>query len=174
MFADLKLYDVPRTVGAAVRQLRQRPVALVTVHGDGAILRAACREKGNLGILAVTALTSLDSADLGDLGYQTEVEDLVVARSRQAQEIGCYGVVASGREVRAVRRSLGWHLAVVVPGIRPRVGAPADDQKRTVDVEEAFENGADHIVVGRPIRTAPDPVRAAESIQERIRGLFPE
>ena len=171
IFADLKLYDVPETVAAAVRQLRKRPITFVTVHGNDSILEAACREKGDLEILAVTVLTSLDQRDLRDMGYQVDVHDLVLSRARRAQEIGCAGVIASGLEARPLREHLGEDLIIVTPGIRPAENRPADDQKRVVTVEQAIRNGADYVVVGRPIRNAPDPYQAAMRIQETIRGL---
>lgn len=172
VFADLKLFDVPETVAAAVRRIRERPVSFVTVHGNDGILEAACREKGDLKILAVTALTSLDQGDLKDLGFQTDVHELVLSRARRALEIGCDGVVSSGLEARALKEHLGEKLLIVTPGIRPVENRPADDQKRVVDVEQAIRNGADYIVVGRPIRNAPDPYQAAMDIQGTLQGLF--
>ena len=172
VFVDLKLFDVPETVRSAVRQLRNWPVSLTTVHGNDGILEAACREKGDLKILAVTVLTSLDQGDLKDLGFEVDVERLVLSRARRALEIGCDGVVSSGLEAREIREQLGDKLLIVTPGIRPVENRPADDQKRVVDVEQAFRNGADYIVVGRPIRNAPDPYQAALAIQGTILGLF--
>ncbi|HEV2855647.1 MAG TPA: orotidine-5'-phosphate decarboxylase [Thermoanaerobaculia bacterium] len=172
VFLDLKLYDIPETVARAVRALRERPVTFLTVHGDGAILEAAGREKGDLKILAVTVLTSLDRAGLRELGFAGEVSDLVLARARRAQETGCDGVIASGQEAKALRDHLGRDLLIVTPGIRPSGNRPADDQKRVVTVEEALRGGADHIVVGRPIRDAADPYEAALQIQGTIEGLF--
>lgn len=172
VFLDLKLYDIPETVARAVRALRERPVTFLTVHGDGAILEAACREKGSLRILAVTVLTSLDQAALRELGFAGEVSDLVLARARRAQETGCDGVIASGREAKALRDQLGGDLLIVTPGIRPAETRPADDQKRVVTVEEALRGGADYLVVGRPIRDAADPYEAALQIQGTIEGLF--
>jgi orotidine-5'-phosphate decarboxylase len=173
VFVDLKLFDVPETVAAAVRQLRHRPVALTTVHGNDGILEAACREKGDLKILAVTVLTSLDQGDLKDLGFEVDVEKLVLSRARRALELGCDGVVSSGLEARALRQHLGDRLLIVTPGIRPVENRPSDDQKRVTNVEEAFRAGADYIVVGRPIRNAPQPEQAAAAIQESIARLFP-
>jgi len=174
IFADLKLYDVPETVAAAVRQLRKRPITFTTVHGNDSIMAAAAREKGDLKILAVTVLTSLDQNDLRDLGYHAEIGDLVLARARRAQETGCDGVIASGLEARALRRELGEDFLIVTPGIRPvETDRPADDQKRVVNVEQAIRNGADYIVVGRPIRNAPDPYQAAMGIQETLRTSTP-
>ncbi len=172
VFADLKLFDVPETVRSAVRQLSKRPITLTTVHGNDGILEAACREKGDLKILAVTVLTSLDQGDLTDLGFEVDVHRLVLSRARRALEIGCDGVVSSGLEARALREHLGEKLLIVTPGIRPVENRPADDQKRVVTVEQALRNGADYIVVGRPIRNAPDPYQAALAIQGTIEGLF--
>ncbi len=172
VFADLKLFDVPETVRSAVRQLAKRPITLTTVHGNDGILEAACREKGNLKILAITVLTSLDQGDLEDLGFAVDVHRLVLSRARRALEIGCDGVVSSGLEAKALREHLGEKLLIVTPGIRPVENRPTDDQKRVVTVEQALRNGADYIVVGRPIKNAPDPYQAALQIQGTIEGLF--
>jgi orotidine-5'-phosphate decarboxylase len=170
VFVDLKFFDVPNTVASAVRQLRGKPVAFATVHGNDEILRAACQEKSGVKILAVTVLTSLDDADLRDLGFQVNAQALALSRARRAIEIGCDGVIASGIEAADLRGHLGEKFLIVVPGIRPV--ANRDDQKRVVDVEDAFKTGADYIVVGRPIKNAPDPKAAAEDMQRRIAGLF--
>lgn len=172
VFVDLKFFDVPATVGAAVRQLRGRNVSFVTVHGNQAILEAAAANKGDVQVLGVTVLTSLDAGDMADLGFDCDIRALVTSRARRALEAGCDGVISSGLEAPDLRDALGARLMVVVPGIRPVDNKPADDQKRTVDVEEAFHRGADHIVVGRPIRAADDPKAAAEAIQQRIAVLF--
>lgn len=169
-FVDLKFFDVPNTVGSAVRALRKQPASFATVHGNDEILKAAVAEKGDLKILAVTALTSLDNGDLRALGFGVDVPELVLSRARRALQIGCDGIVSSGLEAERVRSELGEKLLIVVPGIRPV--ANVDDQKRTIDVEDAFRLGADYIVVGRPIRAAPDPAEAAESIQRRIAAAF--
>lgn len=173
VFVDLKFFDVPQTVASAVSQLRGRGVTFTTVHGNDAILQAACAAAGEVQILAVTALTSLDRHDMEDLGFHTDLSALVLSRARRARDLGCTGVIASGQEAARLRRELGPDLRIVIPGIRPRERTTADDQKRTVDVEEAFHNGADHIVVGRPIRQAADPHAAAAAIQTRIAALFP-
>jgi len=171
IFADLKLYDVPETVAAAVRQLRKRPITFTTVHGNDSIMAAAAREKGDLKILAVTVLTSLDQNDLRDLGYHADIGVLVLARAKRAKETGCDGVIASGLEAQALRRELRDDFLIVTPGIRPVEDRPADDQKRVLNVEQALRNGADYIVVGRPIRNAPDPYKAAMRIQETLRTV---
>jgi orotidine-5'-phosphate decarboxylase len=172
VFVDLKFFDVPQTVSSAVRQLARRGADFATVHGNDAILEAACAVKEDLRILAVTVLTSLDVADMQALGFQTDIPALVLSRARRALAIGCDGVVSSGLEASRLRRELGDKLLIVVPGIRPAHNRPVDDQKRTMDVEEAFLAGTDHIVVGRPIHGAADPRAAAEDIQNRIAALF--
>jgi orotidine-5'-phosphate decarboxylase len=171
IFVDLKFFDVPATVGRAVARLARRGVTFATVHGNQGIMEAAADAKGDLKILAVTALTSLDRGDLDDLGFQCDVGKLVLSRARRALEAGCDGVVASGLELPAMRREVDHRLLVVTPGIRPVDNRPDDDQKRVVTVEQAFSYGADHIVVGRPIRDAADPRKAAEAIQQTIAGV---
>ena len=173
IFLDLKLFDVPATVAGAVRNLKGRGVTYATVHGNQAIMEAAAGAADGFGILAVTVLTSLDRGDLDDLGFQCDVEALVLSRARRALAAGCAGVVSSGLEAKMLRAGVDDRLIVVTPGIRPVENRPADDQKRVVSVADAFANGADHIVVGRPIRDAADPRAAAESIQATIAGLFP-
>jgi orotidine-5'-phosphate decarboxylase len=173
IFADLKFFDVPATVGRAVGRLASRGVTFTTVHGNQGIMEAAAAAKGDLKILAVTALTSLDRGDLDDLGFRCEVGELVLSRARRALEAGCDGVVASGLELGELRRMLDNRLLIVTPGIRPVENRPEDDQKRVVTVEQAFTDGADHIVVGRPIRNAANPRAAAEAIQESITNIFP-
>ena len=172
VFADLKLYDIPETVRRAVANLRGRGIAFATVHGERSIMEAAAKEKGEVKILAVTVLTSFDRADLEEMGYAGDVGQLVLARARGALESGCDGVIASGLEAPRIKAEFGDRLLVVAPGIRPAGDRPADDQKRTVDVAQAFASGADYIVVGRPIREAADPRAAAEAIQATIASIF--
>ncbi len=169
VFADLKFFDVPATVGRAVERLASRGVTFATVHGNQGIMEAAAASKGELKILAVTVLTSLDRGDLDDLGFACDVQDLVLSRARRALEAGCDGVVASGLELPAMRAAIDRRLLVVTPGIRPVDNRPVDDQKRVVTPEQAFSDGADFIVVGRPIRDAQDPRAAALSIQDGVR-----
>ncbi|MCB1963189.1 MAG: orotidine-5'-phosphate decarboxylase [Rhodocyclaceae bacterium] len=174
VFVDLKFFDVPETVRSAIRALSTRGATLATIHGNQSIMEAAVKDKGALKVLAVTALTSLDQGDLDDLGFQCSVEQLVLSRARRALETGIDGIVSSGLEAPMIRRELGDRLLVVTPGIRPVENKPADDQKRTVDVAQALRNGADYIVVGRPIRNAADPRRAAQDIQHTIATVFPD
>jgi orotidine-5'-phosphate decarboxylase len=173
VFVDLKFFDVPETVRSAVRALAGSGATFATVHGNQAIMEAAVRDKGDhLKILAVTVLTSLDRGDLDDLGFTCDVEKLVLSRARRALEAGVDGIVSSGLEAPMIRNELGQKLLVVTPGIRPVENKPADDQKRTVDVAQAFRNGADYIVIGRPIRQAPDPRVAALAVQRTIAQVF--
>lgn len=168
VFADFKLYDIPETVRRAVANLRGCGATFLTVHGHRSVMQAAAQEKGSLKILAVTVLTSFDQRDLDEMGATKSTEELVLARARGAAESGCDGVIASGLEAARLKAEFGERLLVVTPGIRPVADRPADDQKRTVDVAEAFRNGADYIVVGRPIRQAADPRAAAQAIQATI------
>lgn len=166
VFADLKLFDIPATVAAAVRQLSKHEVDFCTVHGNDGMLRAAAEAKGGMKVLAVTALTSLDQGDLDDLGFRCDVKALVLSRARRALEAGCDGVVSSGLEVPELRREVNHSLVAVCPGIRPV--SNDDDQQRVVTPARAIRNGADYLVVGRPIRDASDPADAAEAIQSEI------
>jgi orotidine-5'-phosphate decarboxylase len=148
------------------------------VHGHRSLMQAAAEEKGEMKILAVTLLTSFDQRDLEEMGATRSTEELVLARARGALDTGCDGVIASGLEARRLKAEFGDKLLVVTPGIRPFDERPnakraGDDQKRTVDVAQAFANGADYIVVGRPIHQALDPRAAAEGIQRSMAAIFP-
>lgn len=171
VFVDLKFFDIPATVGRAIRALSKKGVDLATIHGNDSIMQAAAAEKGDLKVLAVTALTSLDRGDLDDLGFQCDIKELVLSRAKRALSIGCDGIVSSGLEVPMIRAELDHKLLVITPGVRP-VDNRDDDQKRVVSVEQAFQNGADYIVVGRPIRDAENPRSTAEKIQGQIASLF--
>ncbi len=166
VFADLKLFDIPATVAGAVRQLARHQIDFCTVHGNDGMLRAAAEHKGEMQVLAVTALTSLDQGDLDDLGFSCDTRALVLSRARRALEAGCDGVVSSGLEVPTLREEVDHALITVCPGIRPVHND--DDQQRVVAPGEAIRNGADFLVVGRPIRDAKDPRAMAESIQAEI------
>lgn len=170
IFVDLKFFDVPATVGRAVKQLNGKGVTFATIHGNDSIMKAAAENKGDVQILAVTVLTSLDRGDLDDLGFACDVKELVLSRAKRAVELGCDGVVASGHEASAMRERLGDGFMVITPGIRPVDND--DDQKRVVTAAQAFSNGADYIVVGRPIRDAADPKVAADALQAEIASVY--
>jgi orotidine-5'-phosphate decarboxylase len=173
IFADLKFFDIPATVGAAVRSLKNRGASFVTVHGNQAIMESAAENKGDsLKVMAVTALTSLDRGDLDDLGFDCDVSELVLSRAKRALEAGCDGVISSGIEAPQLRKHINEKLLVITPGIRPVENKPCQDQKRIVTVEKAFSNGADYIVIGRPIRDANNSRLAAENIQKSIDIIF--
>ena len=169
VFCDLKFFDIPATVGSAVRSLKDRGATFVTVHGNRSIMEAAAENKGDtLKVLGVTVLTSLDRGDLDDLGFDCNIDELVLSRAKQCLEAGCDGVISSGLEVPKLRQFVDEKLLVVSPGIRPVDNKPVGDQKRVVTVETAFKNGCDYIVVGRPIRDAESPRAAAELMQAQI------
>jgi orotidine-5'-phosphate decarboxylase len=170
---DLKFFDIPETVHLAIQQVKNRGVFLTTIHGNDAIIKAAVADKGNVKVLAVTVLTSFDESDMRQMGMSGAVEDLVLIRARKAIELGCDGVVSSALEVKTLRGQLGDGFYSVTPGIRPSSSVPVqDDQKRIATAKLAMVNGADHIVVGRPIRDAGDPIRVIKQLQEEIgRGL---
>ena len=173
-FVDLKFFDIPATVAGVVRGLGRWPVHYCTIHGwHPAMMQAAAEANAgsDMRLLAVTVLTSMDGQDLRSMGISGEPEEIVVERARAAQAAGIDGVIASGLEAGPIRRATGAGFSIVCPGIRP--GGPAgDDQKRSVGVARAFADGADAIVVGRPIRQAPDPRAAAEAIQAEIRAAI--
>jgi orotidine-5'-phosphate decarboxylase len=171
VFADLKLFDIPQTVASSIAQLARTTTKFVTVHGNQDILAAAVGAKADMQVLAVTALTSMDNNDLQDLGFQCNVEELVFSRAKRALEVGCDGIVSSGLEVSKIRQEFADKLITVIPGIRP-VQNSFDDQKRSVSLSQAFNNGADYIVVGRPIVQTDNPSLAANNMQQEIAQIF--
>ncbi|WP_423823130.1 orotidine-5'-phosphate decarboxylase [Salinisphaera sp. SPP-AMP-43] len=170
VFVDVKLFDVPATVAAAVARLDARDVDFITIHGNQSIMEAAgAARKGSAKILAVTALTSLDRGDMTDLGFDCDIDELVLSRARRALQAGCDGIVSSGLELERLRAEAPETLITVTPGIRPVDNdAPPDDQKRVMTPARAIAAGADYLVVGRPIRQAADPAAAAAAIQDEI------
>ncbi len=173
VFVDAKLLDIERTTAAAARAIAALGAHFLTVHAHGATIRAAVEGCGDSGlkILAVTVLTSFGPEDLAEMGATASVEDLVLARTRIAREAGAGGVIASGREAAAIRAMAGGDLTIVTPGIRS-AGVGADDQKRITTPAQAIAAGADHIVVGRQITTAPDPRAEAERLLAEIAGAL--
>lgn len=171
VFVDLKFFDIPETVARAVRSLSERGATYCTIHGNQSMMQAAAQAKTNgLKVLAVTALTSLDRGDLDDLGFTCDVADLVLSRARRALAAGCDGVVSSGLEARRLRAEAPRELIVVTPGIRPvdNDAAGLGDQKRVMTPAQAIAAGADHLVVGRPIRDAADPHATVAAIVAEI------
>lgn len=172
IFLDMKFHDIPATVRGAMGSAATLGVDFVTVHCDEGkgLLRAAVEGAGTTKVLGVTVLTSLSEEGLAEAGIDprfADVKELVVHRARTAREAGCAGIVCSGREARAVREALGPETLIITPGIRS-AGDAAGDQLRTSTPAEAVANGADYIVVGRPIRKAADPVEAAARIAGEI------
>lgn len=167
---DLKFFDIPETVKLAVEQVNNRGVSFATIHGNDPIVRAAVSAKGDLNLLAVTVLTSFGEEDLREMGMTGTVADLVHFRAKRALELGCDGIVSSGLEAERLRTSLGEKLLIVTPGIRPgpNVSDGDDDQKRIVTAGLAITNGANHVVVGRPISKAADPIAVIEGMQQDI------
>lgn len=171
VMVDLKFFDIPETVRLAVAQLNNRGVTFATIHGNDPIIRAAVEAKGDLALLAVTVLTSFGQEDMQAMGMTQSIEDLVYFRARRALELGCDGVVSSGLEAKRLRDKLGAKLLIVTPGIRPaaNIRDQQDDQQRIVTARQAIADGADYLVVGRPITKAPDPLEVINMLQEEIR-----
>ncbi|PCJ73844.1 MAG: orotidine-5'-phosphate decarboxylase [Rhodobacteraceae bacterium] len=174
VFLDMKLFDIGQTVENAVAGLAQFDLDFLTVHGDPNVVRAAVAGRGdtNLKILAVTILTSLDRSDL-DLAMirDGDIQSIVVERARQAFIAGADGVIASPQEaamIRALPEAAG--KLIVTPGVRP-AGTNTDDQKRVASPAIAINDGADHIVVGRPVWRAEDPVSAVRMIKAELAAI---
>ena len=174
IFLDMKLFDIGATVEAAVRGLAQYDLDFLTVHGDPHVVRAAKEGASGKGlkILAVTILTSLDRADLdASLIKQGDLHDLVLERAARAFDAGADGVIASPQEAAAIRAlPEAEGRLIVTPGVRP-AGAALGDQKRVASPAQAIADGADHIVVGRPIWQAANPRAAADAILSEISGI---
>ena len=170
VFIDAKLLDIEATVERATAAIARSGVEFLTVHAlDCKTLDAAVRGRAGteLKLLGVTVLTNLDRDDLKEQGVDRAPQDLAVYRAMLAQEAGLDGVVASGEETEALRQALGPGPLIVTPGIRPK-GSEVHDQARTVTPAQAIEAGADYLVVGRSITSAPDPRAAAEAIVAEI------
>jgi orotidine-5'-phosphate decarboxylase len=168
-FLDLKLHDIPNTVERATAQAARLGARFLTIHAYPQTMRAAVAgAKGSgLELLAVTILTSYDDTDVLDAGYRFGVVELVRRRAEQAQALGVDGLVASAAEAAGIRLAVGKSMILVTPGIRP-VGAEAGDQKRVATPRSAIHDGADYLVVGRPITAAGDPRAAAAAIVAEI------
>jgi orotidine-5'-phosphate decarboxylase len=169
IFLDLKLHDIPNTVERATAQAAKLGARFLTVHAYPQTMRAAVAGARGSGmqILAVTVLTSYDDTDLFDAVYRFGVVETVRRRAEQALELGVDGLVASPAEAAMARQTVGARLLLVTPGIRP-AGGTVGDQKRVATPAEAIRNGADYLVVGRPVTQSPDPRVAADAIIAEI------
>ena len=180
VFLDLKLHDIPNTVAEGLCSLMDEKVSLLNIHASGGYMMmktAAKRLKEEATrrgisaprIIAVTVLTSLGEAEWREMGQTEPIAEKVVRLAKLAQRAGLDGVVASPQEAAAIRRACGNDFIIVTPGIRPLEATP-DDQSRVASPAEALRNGATHLVVGRPVRTADNPRAAAQAILEEMRG----
>jgi orotidine-5'-phosphate decarboxylase len=171
IFLDLKLHDIPNTVARATEQVAGLGATFLTIHAYPQTMRAAAEAARGSGLklLAVTVMTSYDDADLAAAGYALGVKDLVARRAAQAREAGVDGLILSPEEVAAMRALLGPGMLLVTPGVRP-AGAAVGDQKRVMTPARAIREGADHLVVGRPVTQASDPRAAAQAIVAEIAG----
>lgn len=179
IFLDLKLHDIPMTVQRAMAVIADLPVSLTTVHcGESpAMLEAAVTgSKGRVKVLGVTVLTSVAASDLEIAGYRDDmVSDLgrlVLHKAAMARDAGCSGIVCSGQEAARVKEQMGQSFLAVTPGVRPDwETTKKDDQRRVVTPAIAVNNGADYLVIGRPIRDAHDPIEAAQRIAQEINNI---
>jgi orotidine-5'-phosphate decarboxylase len=173
VFFDLKLHDIPNTVERATAQIAETGATFMTVHAYPQTLAAAAKGAADsrLGILGVSILTSMSDDDAARAGYGLGIADLVRRRARQAQENHAAGLVCSPLEIGAVRETVGASLKIVTPGVRP-AGSDKGDQKRVMTPFEAISAGADHLVVGRPITQAKDPVAAAKEIVDEVESAL--
>ncbi len=182
IFLDLKFHDIPATVKNAFLAASAYGVTYTTVHcdeGRGLLRSVVENNPSGTKILAVTVLTSLEREDLKQLGYKdryvNDITELVILKARIAKEAGCSGVICSGLEVEKVKAELGRDFLVVTPGIRPAWSLGGkDDQKRIITPQQAIKSGADYIVVGRPIRTAEEPIEAAKRVLDEIEMAISE
>ncbi|MCA1957034.1 MAG: orotidine-5'-phosphate decarboxylase [Nitrospira sp.] len=173
IFLDLKFLDIEETVRRATARVASMGVEFLTIHANRKALTAAVEGRAGsaLKLLAVTVLTNFDDHDLREMGIQRSIQDLVTARALLASEIGCDGVIASGREATAIRQKVGPRFAIVTPGVRP-AGKGTDDHARVTTPSQAIAEGADYLVIGRPIRDAADPPAAVEAIVAEMQAAF--
>ena len=176
VFLDLKVLDIAETVQRTTARVADMGVSFLTVHAERKALSAAVKGREAdpaMKILAVTVLTNVEPADLRESGYDGTVEQVVVARARVAADVGCDGVIASGKEPEAIRSAIDSPLLIMTPGVRP-AGQGVDEHARAVTPRQAIHAGADYVVVGRPIRDAPDPGAAAQAIVDEMQAAFDE
>ena len=173
IFLDLKLYDIPNTVAVAVQSISKLPVDLLTIHCSGGYemmsraVESANQHNSNLEILGVTVLTSMNDNNMAELNIQHNAAEQVEQLALLAQKANVQGLVCSPLEVQNLRRKLGNNIKLVTPGVRP-AGSDAQEQKRVATPSDALKNGSSHLVIGRPILKADDPVQAFENIIQEI------
>jgi orotidine-5'-phosphate decarboxylase len=180
VFLDLKLHDIPATVGRAMARISDLGVAFTTVHvGETPRMLEAAVEgsRGKVGILGVTVLTSVSAEDLKTAGYREEFYNnlprTVTHRAQIAHKTGCAGVICSGLEAQQIKEKLGTDFLAVTPGIRPAwTATDREDQQRITTAAQAITAGADYLVIGRPIRDAEDPKQAAARIAQEIENVL--
>lgn len=180
IFLDLKLHDIPQTVSRAVGRIADLGVTFITVHcGENRrMLEAAVAgSQGKVGVLGVTVLTSVSSADIEAAGFRSDLHSdlsrLVLQRAEMAKSAGCAGVICSGLEAKAIKAALGPDFLAVTPGIRPLWSVTNnDDQQRITTPAQAIADGADYLVIGRPIKDADDPKEAVLRITKEIGSVI--
>lgn len=172
IFQDWKLHDIGAQVEGAAKAACSGACDLLTVHAEPQVMRAAVKGRGtgSTKIIGVTVMTSLNQADLNEMGYGTALAELVMLRVEQAVQCGLDGIVASPHEAAMIRARVPDNFLIVTPGVRPE-GSDVNDQQRIATPQDAFLNGASHVVVGRPISRAADPVTAAQSILAAIHNV---
>jgi orotidine-5'-phosphate decarboxylase len=171
VFFDLKMLDIDNTIEKGVAAIAKTGATMLTIHAYPRTMRVAAKAAAGSGltVLGVTVLTSMDDADVREAGYARDAAGLVALRAEQAKAAGIDGIVCSPNEAAMVRAIVGPKLAIVTPGVRP-AGAAVGDQKRVMTPANALAAGATHLVVGRPITAAPDPVAAARAVLAEMAG----
>ena len=172
LFLDLKLHDIPNTVSKSVLQVADLAPMFLTVHASGgrAMINAAAQSLPATKITAVTVLTSLDSADLKEVGMGKDAQDLAIQLAKLSVSAGAKAIVCSPKEISQIRNAVGDQVLIITPGVRPSGTLSSDDQKRTMDPKTAIAEGADYLVIGRPITKAADISHAAKMILQEIKG----
>jgi len=180
VFLDLKLHDIPATVSRAMAGIAELGVRFATVHcgeSQKMLEAAVAGSRGDVAILGVTVLTSVSAEDIEAAGYRPDyyhdMSGLVIQKAAMAKAVGCAGIVCSGLEAPVIKRRFGKEFVAVTPGIRPQWSLDEqDDQARVTTPSRAIKNGSDYLVIGRPIRDADDPVRAALQVAEEIEAAI--
>ena len=171
IFLDLKLHDIPNTVGAATAQVAALKPKFLTVHASGgsAMIQAAATNAPETDITAVTILTSLSQDDLNEIGYEGTPQSRAIEMAKLAVKAGAKAIVCSPLEIEGIRAAIPNEISIITPGIRPKGSAGSDDQKRVLDPKSAIQAGANYLVIGRPITGASDMAAAAKAIFEETR-----